>query len=818
MQKNISINSWRSPACLALFCIMLAANIASAGAWKFAVVCDSRGDGVITSTAWVNTNVLQAVARGITNDRAEFVLFAGDMIFGSNTPACTNLIAQYTAWSNAFSPVYSARIPVYPMRGNHDIRGDSNGSIYISVFGATVPANGPTGEVGLTYSFAHNNALFIGLDQYKNPHQVNQPWLDSQLASNRYAHIFVFGHEPAVQVDEVECLAVENTARDLFLKSITEAGCRMYLCAHDHFYNRARLMPRNGISIMQVVSGAGGAPFETNWDGIYGEAYGEQAMGSNCYYSTLTNGYVLVTVSNFNIKMEWKGSTNLTTWQTYDTYAYQITNPAVRNMTDYDGDSRADLAIYSEDQTALLIAMSSRNYACWLSRLGGEKIIVVPGDYDGDGIADPTLYWQESGLWQIFLSDQGYALATNTLGGTGYAPFPADYDGDGKTDPAVYEQSSGNWNIRFSSNSAPISGYSGGPGWHPAPSDYDGDGRADIVVYCESTGAWQMLLTAGQALGHYVFFSIAWGGPGYLAAAADYDNDGRTDPALFNKSTGLFRAALSGSGYQTLYATFDTTNSVPITGDYDGDRRADPMVYSQSQGCWQAAFSAAGYQSMTAGFGGPDWTAVPNEWYHDLVFLAFGDSITYGGGSSSDSPATAYPILLEDKLKQNYTGRFISINSGNPGETTENGLLRFPAILASYTPDLVLIMEGTNDHFYGDPYDQIEDNLRAMVQYALACGINVIIATIPPVISNSYRDRDEQESRIVGFNPRIYTIAAEFNIPVAPVFEAITAVPNWQNVLMDQPSANHPNDAGHAVIRDTFYVPVSAELDSGEYY
>lgn len=824
MQKSIKINDRRKPACLAFFCLMLAGNIASAGAWKFAVVGDSRGDGVITSTAWVNTNVLQAVACGITNDRAEFVLFAGDMIHGSNTPSCTNLAAQYAVWSNAFSPVYTARIPVYPIRGNHEMNGDPDGSIYTSIFGSTVPDNGPEGETGKTYSFSHNNTLIIGLDQYQSPHRVNQAWLDSQLASNHFPHVFVFGHEPAVQVSHSDCLASENASRDLFLKSITEAGCRIYFCGHDHFYNRARLMPRNGINIMQAVSGTCGAPYYT-WDGIYGKNYGEENMASNCYYSAYTNGYVLVTVSNFNVTMEWKGSTNpfdlaqgrLTTWETYDTYCYQITNPAIRNVNDYDGDSLADPAVYSEEQGVMAVARSASNYVIFTSLIGGSGAVIAPGDYDGDGLADQAAYWKNNGLWQISLSDHNYATVTNTLGGTGYAPVPADYDGDGLTDLAVYQKSSGHWQIRFSSNGALVSGYWGGSGWNPVVSDYSGDGRADIVVCRESTGDWNALLSTGVEFGHYILCSLTWGEPGYIAVPADYDNDGRTDPAVYDRSTSLFLAMLSSWNYEIVGTVLDLADSAPVIGDYDGDGLTDPMVYSQSSGYWQCAFSTMGYRIFTACFGGPDWVPVQNGWRNDLVFLAFGDSITYGGGSSSDSPATAYPILLEDKLKQNYVGSFISINAGNPGETTEEGLERYTAVLDANNPDLVLLMEGTNDMFFGDPYDQVEDNLRYMVQMALARGINVIIATIPPVISNSYRNRDEQESRIVGFNPRIYKIASDYNIPVAPVFETITSVPDWQDALMDQPSANHPNDAGHAVIRDTFYTIIAAGLDDGTY-
>ncbi|MDD5483760.1 MAG: GDSL-type esterase/lipase family protein [Kiritimatiellae bacterium] len=805
------------PVVLAVVFCLLAAGIAPAGVWKFAVIGDSRGDGAITSTAWVNTNVLRAAAHGITNERPDFVLFTGDMIYGSNAPACTNLPAQYAAWSNALAPVYSAGIPVYPIRGNHETYGDPDGGFYASAFGSSLPHNGPAGETGKTYSFIHNNALIIGLDQYRNAHRVNQDWLNAQLSSNSLPHIFVFGHEPAVQVNHADCLAREKQARDLFLESIAAAGGRMYFCGHDHFYNRARLAPSDGIgNIMQIVAGTGGGPFHT-WDGIYGKNYGEQNLASNCYYSAYTNGYVLVTVSNFNVHLEWKGSTNLAVWETCDEFGYQVTNPAVRNVNDYDGDSLADPAIYSENDARMLFTRSSEDYRAYAFNLGGPGAMIAPGDYDGDGKADPAVYWKTNGLWQIPLSDQNYAIITDILGGAGYLPVPADYDGDGKTDISVFKRSSGHWQALFSGTGELLAGSWSGAGWNPVPADYDGDGRADLAVYRQSSGEWQTLLSAGLPLGHYAFYAFNWGGPGCFAVPADYDNDGWSDPALYTKSSSLFQAMLSAWSYALIGITLDIPDCTPLSGDYDGDGLADPMVYSQAAGQWQCAFSSLDYSMFAFAFGGPGWMAVQNDARHDLIFLAFGDSITYGGGSSSDSPATAYPILLENKLCQNYTGYFQSINAGNPGETTEEGLERFPRWLDANKPDLVLLMEGTNDEFFGDDYDQTEDNLRAMVAMALTRGINVIIATIPPVISNGYRNRDEQQRRIVEFNPRIYRIAADYNIPVAQVYESITAVPGWQNSLMDQPSANHPNDAGHAVIRDAFYAPVAAGLDAGEY-
>jgi hypothetical protein len=99
---------------------------------------------------------------------------------------------------------------------------------------------------------------------------------------------------------------------------------------------------------------------------------------------------------------------------------------------------------------------------------GGTGYAPIVGDYDGDGKADPAIYHEATGLWTVMLSGSGYLIAYGTLGGTGYAALPADYDGDGKTDPAVYNSSSGEWLVMLSG-----SGYGiaivvfGGEGYEP---------------------------------------------------------------------------------------------------------------------------------------------------------------------------------------------------------------------------------------------------------------------------------------------------------------------------------------------------------------
>jgi hypothetical protein len=43
-------------------------------------------------------------------------------------------------------------------------------------------------------------------------------------------------------------------------------------------------------------------------------------------------------------------------------------------------------------------------------------------DYDGDGKADPALYQVSSGYWMVYLSSQNYALLAGYFGSWQYMP------------------------------------------------------------------------------------------------------------------------------------------------------------------------------------------------------------------------------------------------------------------------------------------------------------------------------------------------------------------------------------------------------------
>src|SRR5438045_1298268 len=87
-------------------------------------------------------------------------------------------------------------------------------------------------------------------------------------------------------------------------------------------------------------------------------------------------------------------------------------------------------------------AMGRRTWQ--LIGFGLSSDVLVPGDYDGDGKADVAVYRPSEGRWYVKRSSNSVVQLTN-FGLSSDVPVPADYDGDGKTDIAVFRPSEGRW-------------------------------------------------------------------------------------------------------------------------------------------------------------------------------------------------------------------------------------------------------------------------------------------------------------------------------------------------------------------------------------
>jgi beta-lactamase superfamily II metal-dependent hydrolase len=287
----------------------------------------------------------------------------------------------------------------------------------------------------------------------------------------------------------------------------------------------------------------------------------------------------------------------------------------IPHKPDFDGDGKADVAIYRPPTGTWFSLDSSANNATYRYRgwgLPAQGDLPVVGDFDGDGVNDPTVFRPASGTWFVLESHANFATwtwfgwgdSTDTL-------VPADYDGDRKTDAAVYRPSTGTWYVRPSSGAAQWNVVFGQSGDQPVAGDFDGDGKADIAVYRPSSGTWFWLKSSTN------FATYDYRGWGVQAqfdtpAAGDYDGDGKTDLCVFRPSSGTWFVLESHAGWTTWkWFGWGQTSDVPVPGDYDGDGKTDGAVYRPSTGTWYVRPSGAG-ASWNVVFGQPgDWPVLP---------------------------------------------------------------------------------------------------------------------------------------------------------------------------------------------------------------
>ncbi len=254
--------------------------------------------------------------------------------------------------------------------------------------------------------------------------------------------------------------------------------------------------------------------------------------------------------------------------------------------SDYDGDRKSDLAVFTPSTGKWAALQSSSNYMNSLTfTLGTSADVPVPGDYDGDGKADFAVFTPSTGKWTVAKSSSGYtATMSTTWGVTGDLPVPGDYDGDGKTDYAVFRPSTGEWLLTLSATQMTKTIVLGGSGDKPVPGDYDGDGMTDVAIFKPSTGAWTVLTSASNYASQLTGTA---GTSGDQPVPGDYDGDGRLDMAVYRPTSGSWLILGSAGGYSTLRTlTLGSSADVPVPSDYDGDGTTDIAIFRQSTGHW----------------------------------------------------------------------------------------------------------------------------------------------------------------------------------------------------------------------------------------
>ncbi len=318
--------------------------------FRFAVTDDSRasGGGATTPTPpggagygqynlvqnnGVSSLVMSTIASDIVAQNAQqkvdFVLFPGDMISGEDQNP-NHLSSELDTWKSTMSPVYSAGIPIYTTRGNHEYASTSTlGALnpadpsfvtYKAHFPLSAGFLSPSGaENGLTYSFTYKNVKVIAFDDYanrtaafdntlyapgSNKGQMMNSWVLDQVNNSTAGITFVMGHEQMwPSASHPDCLANDPDSRDALVHALA-AHNGTYLAGHDHMYVRGTMV--NGTDkVPSFVVGTGGGgnynygAFDVIGHGYTGAStYNVQKSISNSANPTF--GYMLVTVYSDN--------------------------------------------------------------------------------------------------------------------------------------------------------------------------------------------------------------------------------------------------------------------------------------------------------------------------------------------------------------------------------------------------------------------------------------------------------------------------------------------------------------------------------------
>ena len=186
------------------------------------------------------------------------------------------------------------------------------------------------------------------------------------------------------------------------------------------------------------------------------------------------------------------------------------------------------------------------------------------------------------------------------------------------------------------------------------------------------------------------------------------------------------------------------------------------------------------------------------------TILVLGDSLSGGFGLK---PSEAYPALLANRLRSAGLN-FELTNASQTGGTTEGGLERLPAHLKRKI-DIFILELGINDAFRGVLVDQIQNNLKQMIDKVKARNPNVRV-----VIAGMQLPNYAADDYVSAFGKMFGDLAAKRGGALVPyLLDGVAGDPS-----LNLPDGIHPNADGQRILAENVWrvlEPIAREVSKG---
>lgn len=188
-----------------------------------------------------------------------------------------------------------------------------------------------------------------------------------------------------------------------------------------------------------------------------------------------------------------------------------------------------------------------------------------------------------------------------------------------------------------------------------------------------------------------------------------------------------------------------------------------------------------------------------------IIITTFGASTVAGIGGFSFQPG------LKQNFESCYTGKVIDItNNGIPGETTTQGLTRFPNAIAGRTGFIIIDMGANDAQAIVNKKMRITDterNMRYYIEESLKHNLIPIIGTI-----QFYNDKNDQFLKncnlvVKQINTLYKSLAASYHVYLADINQSLGRDFNLYQDMV------HPNAQGYKIISFVLFDAVNEAIE-----